>query len=132
MEIRLAGTGDTAGWLALVEQVRDSFPGLETKEALEEHRAVALDFISKESAICAKCQERIVGALLFSNSRGRAYRNFCMPSVAAEGSALMVAVNLTLFFSPKASNQFRNSSVAPSTSRPTVLHRLSINTWVIS
>ena len=42
MEIRLAGTGDTAGWLALVEQVRDSFPGLESREAMEEHRKTVL------------------------------------------------------------------------------------------
>ena len=62
----------------------------------------------------------------------RPYRNFCIPSVARERSALMVTVNLMLFFSPKASSQFRKFSVSLSTSRPMVLHRLSMNTWEIS
>lgn len=32
MEVRLAKVCDTGGWLALVEQVRSSFPGLESRE----------------------------------------------------------------------------------------------------
>ena len=35
MEIRLARTEDIGGWMALVERVRDGFPGLETREALD-------------------------------------------------------------------------------------------------
>ena len=38
MEIRLAQARDIHGWMALVEQVKDSFPGLETAEALAEHQ----------------------------------------------------------------------------------------------
>ena len=60
------------------------------------------------------------------------HRNFCIPSVAWEISALMVTVNLMPFFSPKASSQFRKASVSLSTSRPMARHRLSMNTWEMS
>lgn len=53
MEIRLAQPQDINAWMALVEQVRDQFPGLETSKAMEEHRATVLDFIRQSSAICA-------------------------------------------------------------------------------
>lgn len=66
MEIRLATECDIDGWMRLVRQVKDSFPGLETKEALAEHRDTVLNFIRKDSAICARIGDTIVGALLFS------------------------------------------------------------------
>ena len=66
MEIRLAQSRDIDAWMALVEQVRDQFPGLETSKAMEEHRATVLDFIRQSSAICAAEAGQIVGALLFS------------------------------------------------------------------
>lgn len=66
MEIRIANECDIDGWMNLVSKVRDSFPGLETKEALTEHRDTVLDFIHKKSAICAKIENKLVGALLFS------------------------------------------------------------------
>ncbi|MGN0538876.1 MAG: GNAT family N-acetyltransferase [Candidatus Fimenecus sp.] len=66
MDIKLAEIKDIDGWMQLVNKVKDSFPGLETKEALHEHRTTVLDFISKNSAICAKTKNRIVGSLLFS------------------------------------------------------------------
>lgn len=66
MEIGLGKESDIDGWMNLVNRVKDNFPGLETKEALAEHRNTVLEFINKESAICAKSQDRIVGALLFS------------------------------------------------------------------
>lgn len=34
--------------------MKEHFPGLETDEALEEHKNTVLTFMSKESAICAK------------------------------------------------------------------------------
>ena len=37
MEIRIANDCDIDSWMNLVSKVRDSFPGLETKEALTEH-----------------------------------------------------------------------------------------------
>ena len=62
------------------------------------------------------------GFLLFN------YRYFRIPSVAVSTSPLMVTVNLMLFRSPNTSSQLRNFSVSASTSAPTVLHRLSMNT----
>lgn len=49
-----------------MEKVKDAFPGLETEEALAEHRNTVLEFMSRGAAICAKEQGEIVGTLLFS------------------------------------------------------------------
>lgn len=66
MEIRLAHETDIDGWMMLVEQVRNAFPGLETAEAMAEHRATVLNFIQNSSAVCAEEEGSILGALLFS------------------------------------------------------------------
>lgn len=66
MEIRLARAQDIDGWMMLVEQVRDAFPGLETADAMAEHRATVLNFIQNSAAVCAKEKGHILGALLFS------------------------------------------------------------------
>ncbi len=66
MMIELATQRDIDLWMDLVHQVKDGFPGLETQEALEEHRNTVLDFINSGSAICAKTDHKIVGTLLFS------------------------------------------------------------------
>ncbi len=70
MEIRFAAKKDIDGWMALVERVREEFPGLETPQALAQHRAAVLQFIAQSSAICATEGDRIAGALLFSAQRG--------------------------------------------------------------
>ena len=54
MKIRLAHTQDIDAWMTLVEQVRGGFPGLETAEAMAEHRATVLDFMQNSSAVCAE------------------------------------------------------------------------------
>ena len=66
MEIRIANECDIDDWMNFVCKVKDSFPGLETKAALDGHRETVLDFIYKESAICARIEDKIIGALLFS------------------------------------------------------------------
>lgn len=66
MEIRIANECDIDDWMNLVSKVKNSFPGLETKEALDEHRDTVLDFIRNESAICARIEDKTVGVLLFS------------------------------------------------------------------
>ena len=66
MEIGLASIRDIDDWMELVKKVKDHFPGLETAEALNAHRNTVLEFIGKESAICAKSHQQIVGTLLFS------------------------------------------------------------------
>ena len=53
VEIGLARPCDIDRWMALVEQVKDAFPGLETPEALAEHRGTVLDFMRRGGAICA-------------------------------------------------------------------------------
>ena len=70
MEIRLAQAQDIDGWMALIEQLRAVFPGLETAAAMEEHRAAVLHFIESSAAVCAVQEGRIAGALLFSAQRG--------------------------------------------------------------
>ena len=43
---------DIENWMSLVTQVRWNFPGLETQEKLNEHRATVLKFMDKRQAIC--------------------------------------------------------------------------------
>lgn len=62
MEIEPAREKDIEDWMALADEVKDVFPGL----VMEEHRAAALDFIAKDSALCARKAGRVVGGLLFS------------------------------------------------------------------
>lgn len=66
MEIIFGKKYDIDEWMSLVYSVKENFPGLETNEALEEHKNTVLTFMSKESAICAKTKGKIVGTLLFS------------------------------------------------------------------
>ena len=66
MTIELGTEQDIDSWMNLVEKVKDSFPGLETREALNEHKNTVLDFMGRASAICAKEQGEIIGTLLFS------------------------------------------------------------------
>ena len=66
MNVELGKARDIDNWMNLVEKVKDSFPGLETREALEEHRRTVLEFMGRDAAICAKIDGQIVGTLLFS------------------------------------------------------------------
>lgn len=70
MEILFAGEAMIEAWMMLVEKMRDSFPGLETKEALEMHSNTVLDFMRRHCAICAYRDGRVCGALLFSAEEG--------------------------------------------------------------
>ena len=64
--IELSTKQDIDSWMNLVERVRDAFPGLETRQAMEAHRRTVLEFMESGGAICAKEQKEVVGALLFS------------------------------------------------------------------
>lgn len=66
MEIGFGRECDIDNWMQLVNKVKENFPGLETKEALDEHRNTVLDFMRKQGAICAKNKDKIVGILLFA------------------------------------------------------------------
>ena len=82
---------DLESWMALVRDVRGNFPGLETEEALEEHRQTVLRFMEKEQALCVKRGDMVVGVLLFSKK----HNMICCLAVAPEtrrqgiGSALL-------------------------------------------
>ena len=66
MEIIFGTPPDLDGWMALVDKVKEDFPGLETEEALEAHQKTVQEFMKCRSAICAIEDGRVVGALLFS------------------------------------------------------------------
>ena len=66
MKIEFGREPDIEMWMNLVNKVKSSFPGLETKAALDEHRQTVLKFMRASSAICAKTEDQIVGILLFS------------------------------------------------------------------
>lgn len=70
MEMKLGRACEIDSWMELVESVKEQFPGLETEAAIEEHRKTVLEFMKKDSAICAKDGDRVVGTLLFSAKFG--------------------------------------------------------------
>ncbi len=80
MIIELGTAKDIDNWMNLVCKVKDSFPGLETTEALNEHRNTVLEFMGKDSSICAKIDNIIVGTLLFSKETN----TLCFLAVDAE------------------------------------------------
>ena len=47
MKIGFAAPRELDGWMELVDKVKDSFPGLETKEALDAHRKTVQEFVWK-------------------------------------------------------------------------------------
>ena len=57
---------DIEHWMKLVTQIRQNFPGLETQQSLDEHKATVLKFMGKRQAICVKVSQEIVGIMLFS------------------------------------------------------------------
>ncbi|MGM9587373.1 MAG: GNAT family N-acetyltransferase [Candidatus Limivicinus sp.] len=67
MEIKLGTSLEIAGWMALVTAVKDASPGLETREALDDHRETVLSFMDRGGAVCALAEGRVVGVLLFSS-----------------------------------------------------------------
>lgn len=102
VEINLGRECDIDNWMNLVNKVKDNFPGLETKEALFEHRAAVLEFMDKKSAICAKSKDKIVGTLLFSKDNNM----LCFLAVDTEYrrqhiAEKMVSYMLTFMDSPK-------------------------------
>ena len=66
MQVHFGQKEDIDQWMKLVTKVSDNFPGLETEEALEEHKKTVLKFMGEEQALCVKEGDKIVGVLLFS------------------------------------------------------------------
>lgn len=57
---------DIEGWMGLVNEISWNFPGLETQEKLDEHKATVLKFMGEREAICVKVGDGIAGVMLFS------------------------------------------------------------------
>lgn len=90
MDIQLAQESDIDNWMNLVNKVKENFYGLETNEALDEHRNTVLDFIRKKSDICAISGDKIVGTLLFSKQNTM----ICFLAVDPEYRRLHIAEKL--------------------------------------
>ena len=56
--------------LAVLAALLWAVSGLESREAMEEHRKTVLAFLARDEAICAVDGGRLVGALLFSKKAG--------------------------------------------------------------
>ncbi len=69
MQVHFGQKEDIDQWMKLVTKVSDNFPGLETEEALEEHKKTVLKFMGKDQALCVKEDGRIIGVILFSRGR---------------------------------------------------------------
>lgn len=54
MEVHLDRNQDVDEWMKLVEEISWNFLGLETKEALNEHRETVIRFIGKGQALCVR------------------------------------------------------------------------------
>ena len=80
MEIEYGTFQDIESWMALVRQVRWNFPGLETQEALEDHRQTVLRFMGERRALCVKDGDNVIGVLLLSKRHNR----ICCLAVAPE------------------------------------------------
>lgn len=69
------------------------FPGLETEEALEDHKNTVLRFMGEKRALCVKIRGEIAGVLLFSVKRNMICCLAVSPAHRREGiaSALLAA-----------------------------------------
>lgn len=90
MDIRLGTSEDIDLWMTLVDKVKDIFPGLETKEAIDEHKVTVLGFISRQEALCAEADGKIVGTLLFSKE----WNKLCFLAVDSNYRRLHIASKL--------------------------------------
>jgi len=67
MQVQFGRNTDLDEWMKLVNEISWNFPGLETKERIDEHRETVLRFMSKGQALCVRDDTgKIVGVLLFS------------------------------------------------------------------
>lgn len=88
---------DIDGWMCLVRRVSGSFPGLETEEALNDHRQTVLDFMNRQEAICARENSRIIGVLLFSRENNM----LCFLAVDPAYRRQHIAENMFRFLLPQ-------------------------------
>lgn len=90
VRVQFGKNSDLDAWMQLVEEISWNFPGLETKEKIDEHRQTVLRFISKEQALCVKDDEKIIGVLLFS----RGHNMICCLGVSPQYRRCGIAARL--------------------------------------
>ena len=66
MEAQYGSLRDIESWMELVRAVSWNFPGLETQDALEDHRKTVLRFMGEKRALCVKDSDKVIGVLLLS------------------------------------------------------------------
>ena len=81
---------DIDNWMSLVAQVRWNFPGLETQEKLNGHRAAVLKFMGKRQAVCVKEENEIAGVMLFSRGHNMICCLAVLPEYRGRGAASML------------------------------------------
>lgn len=80
MKVEYGTLPDIKSWMELVQRVRWNFPGLETQEALEDHRQTVLRFMGENRALCVKDGDKVIGVLLLSKK----HNMICCLAVAPE------------------------------------------------
>lgn len=68
-KVRQGRPEDLESWMDLVQAVREEFPGLESPEAIREHRETVRKFMGRGEALCLSEQGVVVGVLLYSSKR---------------------------------------------------------------
>lgn len=66
IDIGFAKLRDLDSWMDLIKPMSWNFPGIETEEQLTAYQTVVIKKINRNTAICAKHNDKVVGILLFS------------------------------------------------------------------
>lgn len=110
MQAEWGKSDDINEWMKLIEAISWNFPGLETREQIDEHKKTVLRFIDKKQALCVKNGTEIIGVLLFS----RRYNMICCLGVSPNYRRCGIATRLL----EKAINELdRNIDITVSTFR---------------
>ncbi len=110
MQAEWGKSDDIDEWMKLIEAISWNFPGLETREQIDEHKKTVLRFIDKKQALCVKNGTEIIGVLLFS----RRYNMICCLGVSPNYRRCGIATRLL----EKAINELdRNKDITVSTFR---------------
>lgn len=110
MQAEWGKSDDINEWMKLIEAISWNFPGLETREQIDEHKKTVLRFIDKKQALCVKNGTEIIGVLLFS----RRYNMICCLGVSPNYRRCGIATRLL----EKAINELdRNKDITVSTFR---------------
>ncbi|AIQ57555.1 GNAT family N-acetyltransferase [Paenibacillus borealis] len=96
--VQLAELSDLDSWMRMIGIVRDNFPGIDTDDLLAGYRQTVIKNMNRQTAVCAKLANEVVGLLLFS------YNAKCLSCMAVhpehrrQGIAkAMVQLMLSLF-----------------------------------